>query len=191
MMDHRRGKIILLTAPSGSGKTTLARYLLDVMGHLAFSVSATTRAPRSGECDGKDYHFKTQREFAEGIRQGAFFEYQEVYPGQFYGTLNAGLEDIWAAGKTPLLDVDVKGALNIESGAKNQTLSLFIKAPGLEVLRKRLEERGTDSPEAIERRLAKAEEELSYAHHFDYVITNDRLYLTKELLRMIVADFLT
>ncbi|MBK9109309.1 MAG: guanylate kinase [Saprospiraceae bacterium] len=184
------GKIIILTAPSGSGKTTLARFLLQTFDQLLFSVSATTRPARAGETNGKDYYFMDKDQFLTNVSNHAFFEYQEVYTDLYYGTLKSEMSRIWSLSKIPLLDIDVKGAYNIESYNNYETLSIFVKASSIEVLKNRLVSRGTDSIESIEKRLQKANSELDYARHFDYVITNDKLELAQQLLKQIVSDFI-
>lgn len=184
------GKIIILTAPSGSGKTTLARFLLNTFEQLEFSISATTRPPRTGEDQGKDYYFMNQEQFLTNVSNHAFFEYQEVYKDLFYGTLKSEMNRIWTLKKIPLLDIDVKGAYHIETNNDYDTLSIFVKASSIEVLKNRLISRGTDSMESIEKRIQKANSELDYARYFDYVITNDKLDLAQRLLKHIVADFI-
>ncbi|MBK8954397.1 MAG: guanylate kinase [Saprospiraceae bacterium] len=185
----KSGKIVILTAPSGSGKTTLAKYLLETFNSLCFSVSATTRTPRSGEIHGQDYYFMQTHDFLTSVRNHEFFEYQEVYTNQFYGTLHSEINRIWALEKIPLLDIDVMGAFRIESENKYDTLSIFLKASNIEVLRQRLKLRNTDNDDSISKRIQKAEIELDYARHFDYVITNDKLDLAKLLVKEIVSDF--
>jgi guanylate kinase len=179
---HR--KIIIVTAPSGSGKTTLVRRLLAACPALAFSISACTRGPRTGELDGRDYYFLTEPEFKRRIDEDAFVEWEMVYTGKYYGTLKEELERIWGEGRTPLVDIDVKGALAIQEQYPETSLSIFIKAPSLEVLRERLVARGTESPQMLEERLAKAEYELMDAGEFDLIIVNDNLEeATAELVR--------
>ena len=176
MPSDTHGKAVIFSAPSGAGKTTIVRHLL---GHpelnLAFSVSATTRPPRGTEQDGVDYHFLTVEAFKERIDAGALLEWEEVYPGKFYGTLHTELERLWAEGKTVVFDVDVVGGANLRRMLGDSALAIFIQPPSLEVLRHRLESRGTDAPERIEERLAKAQWELEQHVHFDKVLINDDL----------------
>lgn len=190
MTEKPLGKIIILTAPSGSGKTTLANFLLKQFPQLAFSVSATTRPPREGEIEGKHYFFMSQAAFRQAVDEHEFFEFQEVYTGQYYGTLKREVQRIWAQNKIALFDIDVKGARNIEASYRNNILSVYVKAPGMDVLRQRLILRGTETPETLERRIRKAEDELEYAKYFDYVITNDKLPLAQKILGEIVSDFI-
>jgi len=168
-------KIIIITAPSGSGKTTIVRHLLERYPRLSFSVSACTRLPRPGERDGKDYYFLKEEVFKQKIQENAFLEWEMVYTGKYYGTLNAELERIWKQNCFPLVDIDVKGALNIKKKFGTQALSLFIKAPSMESLRKRLLSRGTETAESLQERLDKAREELTSEPKFDFVVINDEL----------------
>ena len=184
------GKVIIFSAPSGAGKSTIVNYLLGKNLGLEFSVSATCRAPRGKEQHGKEYYFFTEEEFKRRIAAGEFLEYEEVYPGCFYGTLNSEVQRIWAEGKTVLFDVDVVGGLNIKKKFGNQALALFIQPPSVEALRERLQGRGTDSPEKIEQRVAKAEYELSFAPRFDTAIGNDRLDDALAEAERKVRDFL-
>jgi guanylate kinase len=180
MPSDTHGKAVIFSAPSGAGKTTIVRHLL---GHpelnLAFSISATTRSPRGTEQDGVDYHFLSIEAFQKRIDSGAFLEWEEVYPGKFYGTLNAELERLWAEGKTVLFDVDVVGGANLRRLLGDTAFAVFIQPPSLEALRERLESRGTDDPERIEERLAKAQWELEQHVHFDQVLINDDLEATQ------------
>jgi guanylate kinase len=189
MISKLAGKIIILTAPSGSGKTTLANYLLNQFDQLVFSVSATTRPPRIGETHGVNYYFYSQQQFQTSIQQQEFLEFQEVYPGQYYGTLLSELERIWSLNKIALFDIDVKGAHVIESNFKENILSIYVKASSIETLKQRLILRGTETAESLERRLLKAQDELEYAKYFDYVISNDKLELAQSLVHQIVSDF--
>lgn len=184
-------RIIIITAPSGSGKTTLVRRLLQAMPSLAFSISACTRAPRSGELDGRDYYFLTEPEFKSRIDADEFVEWEMVYTGKYYGTLRSELQRIWDSGRTPLVDIDVKGALAIQEQYPETSLSIFIKAPSLEILRERLIARGTESAQMLEERLAKAEYELMAAPEFDRIIVNDDLEQATQDLMQLTQGFIT
>ena len=168
-------KIIIITAPSGSGKTTIVRHLLERYPRLSFSVSACTRRPRPGELHKKDYYFLKEEEFKQKIREDAFLEWEMVYTGKYYGTLKAELERIWQEKRFPLVDIDVKGALNIKHQFGDRALSLFIKAPSMEALRQRLLKRGTETAETLQERLDKAAEELTFEPKFDFVVVNKEL----------------
>jgi guanylate kinase len=170
-----QGKVIIITAPSGAGKTSITRYLLAKYDFLAFSVSAATRSPRGHEKDGVDYYFLSLEEFKHKIQQNEFVEWEMVYEGKYYGTLKEELQRIWAAGKTPLLDIEVKGAIHIREQFPESTLSLFIEPPSVEELRRRLEGRGTETQESLMARVNKAAYEISFKHHFDRIIVNDHL----------------
>ena len=169
------GKLIIITAPSGSGKTSITRFLLAKYPKLAFSVSAATRSPRGKEKDGVDYYFMTLEEFEYKIQKNDFIEWEMVYEGNYYGTLKGEIERIWAQGKTPMLDIDVKGAIHVQRQFPDNSLTIFVQPPSVDELRIRLEGRGTDTPENIETRLSKAAYELSFNHSFDKVIVNDDL----------------
>ena len=169
------GKVIIFSAPSGAGKSTIVNHLLGRGLGLEFSVSATCRAPRGQEQHGKEYYFFTREEFEKRIAAGEFLEYEEVYPGCFYGTLKSEVERIWSEGHTVLFDVDVVGGLNIKKKFGETALSVFIQPPSVAALRERLIGRATDSPEKIEERVAKAEYELTFAADFDTIIVNDKL----------------
>mgnify|MGYP003542207128 FL=1 len=168
-------KVIIFSAPSGSGKSTVVNHLLKKYPFLEFSISATSRAPRGQEQNGKEYFFFSTEEFERLISEDAFVEYEEVYKGSYYGTLKSEIERIWAKGHTILFDIDVKGGVNIKRIFGDAALAVFVKAPSVEELRSRLVGRGTDTPEAIEKRVAKAEEELTYEKYFDVVLVNDDL----------------
>ena len=184
-------KVLIFSAPSGSGKSTIVNHILGIYpGSMEFSVSATSRAPRGEEQDGREYYFLTAEKFREMIKEDKFVEYEEVYEGRFYGTLKSECERIWAAGHVIIFDVDVKGGVNLKKYFGDAALSIFIKAPSVEVLRERLVKRGTDSPEAIEERVAKAEEEMTYAPQFDYVLVNDELQTAFAESEKVVEDFL-
>lgn len=170
-------KLIVLTAPSGAGKTTIARRLMAAVPGLRFSVSATTRTPRPGEADGVDYHFLSVAEFSARLDAGDFVEHEEVYPGRFYGTLRPDLERLAASDGTRavVLDVDVRGALNVKDLYGGRALALFIRPPSLDALADRLRSRGTEDPAAVATRLERARMELSHAEAFDHVVVNDDL----------------
>ncbi len=169
------GKMVIICAPSGSGKTSVLKGVLPRVPRLEFSVSACSRAPRPGEVNGKDYYFLTQTEFRQKIEQNAFLEWEEVYQGNFYGTLYSEVERIWGKGNHVVFDVDVIGGLKIKKKYPKQSLAVFIKPPSLEELRKRLENRGTETAESLQQRIGKAEYELGFAEEFDVQIINDNL----------------
>ena len=170
-----QGKLIIFSAPSGSGKSTIINYLLQQNLNLAFSISATSRAPRGNERNGVEYYFMSPEEFKTKISNNEFLEYEEVYADKFYGTLKCEVERLVAEGKNVVFDVDVVGGINIKKFYGDRALSIFIQPPSVEVLRQRLTDRGTDAPAVIECRLNKAEYELSFASQFDIVIVNDNL----------------
>lgn len=170
------GKIIVISAPSGCGKSTIINRILEQNEiNLAFSVSATNRLPREGELDGVHYHFLETEVFKEKVGKGEFIEWEEVYPGRFYGTLFSEVDRQIDAGRNLILDIDVKGAINVKRIYGERALTIFIEPPSLSELRRRLETRGTDSSETIEIRLNKAEYEISFADRFDICIVNDNL----------------
>lgn len=169
------GKLIIFSAPSGAGKTTIVKHLLANCADIQFSVSATTRAQRGAEQHGKDYYFLSKDDFLHKIANHEFVEFEEVYEGTFYGTLRAEIERIWSEGKHVIFDVDVVGGLHLKKKFGEQALAVFVQPPSLAVLIERLTGRGTDSEESLKKRIAKAEEELSYADKFDVVILNDEL----------------
>lgn len=168
-------KLIIITAPSGSGKTTIVKELLQQRKALAFSVSACTRPPRPGEMDGSDYYFIAPEDFKQRIDEDAFIEWEMVYPGKYYGTPRSELRRIWDSGRTPLVDIDVQGAMKIKAAFKGDACSIFIKTPSLEVLEARLIQRGSETPASLRERVDKAGRELEYAERFDAVIINDKL----------------
>ncbi|SFP06085.1 guanylate kinase [Prevotella sp. tf2-5] len=191
-IEGMKGKMLIVSAPSGSGKSTIVNWLMKEHPELRlyFSISCTSRAPRGEEKDGVEYFFLTPEAFKEKIANKEFLEYEEVYKNRFYGTLKAQVERQREAGQNVVFDVDVKGGVNIKKHYGDQALSLFIQPPSVAELRKRLEHRGTDTPEAIEQRLAKAEYELTFAPQFDHVVVNDDLEKAKEETLRIVRDFL-
>lgn len=186
------GKLIIFSAPSGSGKSTIINYLLEEHPELklAFSISATSRPPRGKERHGVEYFFLSPEEFRQRIDKGEFLEYEEVYPGRFYGTLKAQVEKQSEEGQNVLFDVDVKGGVNIKQYYGNRALSLFIQPPSIEELRSRLEKRGTETPEVINDRIARAEFELGFASQFDKVVVNDDLEVAKAETLQIIKDFI-
>lgn len=185
--------MLIVSAPSGSGKSTIVNWLMQEHPELRlyFSVSCTSRAPRGTEQDGVEYFFITPEAFREKIQNDEFLEYEEVYQDRFYGTLKSQVERQREEGQNVVFDVDVKGGVNIKKHYGDEALSLFIQPPSVEELRRRLEGRGTDTPEAIEQRLAKAEYELTFAPQFDRVIVNDDLETAKQEAYQIVSDFLS
>lgn len=183
-------KVIIFSAPSGAGKSTIVNHLLGQGLGLEFSVSATCRAPRGQEVHGKEYYFFTVEEFKQRIEAGDFLEYEEVYPGCYYGTLRSEVERIWAKGHTVLFDVDVVGGVNIKKKFGAKALSIFVQPPSVEELERRLVGRATDSPEKIRERVAKAEYEMGYAPQFDTVVINDRLEDALADAEQKVRDFL-
>ena len=183
-------KVLIFSAPSGSGKSTVVNHLLGLHPEFEFSVSATSRPPRGQEQDGVEYYFLDVEEFRSRIADDAFVEYEEVYPGRFYGTLKSEVERIWAKGHVILFDVDVKGGVSLKKYFGDQALSVFIQAPSVEELRRRLVLRGTDSEEDIEKRVAKASEEMTYADKFDYVLVNDDLQTALREAGDVVDKFL-
>ena len=184
-------KLIIFSAPSGSGKSTIINYLLtQPQLKLAFSISATSRAPRGTERDGVEYFFLTPDEFRQRIEAGEFLEYEEVYKDRFYGTLKSQVEKQLQEGENVIFDVDVVGGCNIKQFYGDRALSVFIQPPSIEELRKRLEGRGTDAQDVIESRLAKAAYELTFAPKFDRVIINDDLEKAKAVALQVITEFL-
>ena len=183
-------KVIIFSAPSGSGKSTIVSHILKLHPEMEFSVSATSRAPRGQERNGIEYHFFTADEFRKMIAEDKFVEYEEVYAGSFYGTLKSEVQRIWNKGHVIIFDVDVKGGVNLKKYFGDKALSVFIQAPSVEELRKRLVAGGTDSAEAIAKRVAKASEEMTYADKFDYILVNDDLQKAYAEAEKVVDDFL-
>jgi len=183
-------KMIIFSAPSGAGKSTIIDHLLHCGFKLEFSISATTRAPRGIEKDGVEYYFLSVEEFEKRIANHEFVEYEEVYEGRYYGTLHSELERIWLKGNVVLFDVDVVGAINLKKKFNRQALTLFIQPPSVEELRRRLISRSTDSADEIEKRVAKAEHELTYASQFDKIIVNDNLSEACSKAKAVINEFL-
>ena len=184
--------MIIVSAPSGSGKSTIVQWLMKEHPELQlyFSVSATSRPPRGTEQHGVEYFFLSPEEFRERIERNEFLEYEEVYHDRFYGTLKEQVERQREAGQNVVFDVDVKGGINIKKYYGDEALSMFIQPPSVEELRRRLEGRGTDTPEAIEERLAKAEYEMTFAPQFDHIIINDNLETAKAETLSVISSFL-
>lgn len=187
----KKGKLLIFSAPSGAGKTTIVKYLLEENLNLEFSVSATSRKPRPNEVHGKDYYFLTEAEFKQKIENMEFLEWEEVYPGIFYGTLLNDVEQIRTRGKNVIFDVDVVGGLDIKNHYGNEALSVFVLPPSVEALRNRLQNRSTETNDKIAMRVAKAEHELSFAPQFDVVLVNENLDIACRDAKRIVAGFVS
>lgn len=173
MTVNNQQRLIILTAPSGAGKTSITRFLLNKHpGKLAFSISAATRPARGAEKNGVDYYFMSAEEFTNRIQHEEFVEWEMVYEGKYYGTLKAELQRIWSEGKTPVLDIDVKGAIHVQQQFPETTLSIFIEPPSVDELRRRLMSRGTESEESLAARVNKAAYEISFKTHFNKIIVN-------------------
>lgn len=183
--------LLIFSAPSGSGKSTIVNWLINEHPELklSFSISCTSRAPRGTEQDGVEYFFLTPDEFKAKIEADEFLEYEEVYQDRFYGTLKSQVGNQLAKGESVIFDVDVKGGINIKKFYGGRALSIFIQPPSIEELRKRLNGRGTDAPEVIEQRLAKANYEMSFASQFDHIVVNDNLEKAKQEVYKLVCDF--
>lgn len=188
--SDKKGKGIIVSAPSGAGKTTIVRHLLSQGLDIAFSVSATNRSPREGEVHGDDYYFLSTEDFKKKIKNKDFIEWEEVYENQFYGTLYEDLHRIWDSGKAVIFDVDVMGGLRLKRKLGDQAIAIFIQPPSFDVLAQRLKGRQSDSAEQIERRLAKASEELGMADQFETIIVNDDLSRACEETISLVSKFL-
>ncbi|MGY6560221.1 MAG: guanylate kinase [Nitritalea sp.] len=186
-----QGKAIIFSAPSGSGKTTIVRHLLTKFPQLGFSISACTRDKRGrAEVHGKDYYFLSPEEFKAKIDQDAFIEWEEVYEGNFYGTLKEEIQRIWDSGKHVIFDVDVKGGVNLKNYFGEHALAIFVKVPSLEVLKERLTDRGSESEESLSRRLYKAKFEMSFENKFDVTIVNDDKETSFQQAETLVGNFL-
>jgi guanylate kinase len=185
------GKAFIFSAPSGSGKTTIVKHLLDKNPNLGFSISACTRDKRGRkEENGKDYYFLTPDEFKQKIDEDQFIEWEEVYEGNFYGTLKSEVERIWQEGKHVIFDVDVKGGLNLKNYFKEKALAVFVKVPSLEILESRLNDRNTDSPSSISRRLFKAKFEMAFENQFDIILINENLDDSLKNAQRLLDDFI-
>jgi len=191
MSDSKQGKLIVFSAPSGSGKTTIVKHLLGQEDlNLEFSISATSRSPRENEVDGKDYYFMDLKEFKTHIKNDAFLEWEEVYRDNFYGTLNAEIDRIWAMGKHVVFDIDVVGGLDIKRIYPEQTLAVFVEPPSIEELKIRLKKRKTESEDRIAMRVAKASIEMATAPQFDHIIVNEDLDKALDEAYHLVKDYI-
>ena len=185
-----KGKVIIVSAPSGAGKTSIVKHVLKHLPELRFSTSATTRAMREGEVNGRDYYFLSVKDFKKGIRNNEFLEWEEVYANQFYGTLKSEIQHIWDEGKTVIFDVDVKGGLNIKKYFGDDAMAIFIEPPSIQELENRLRNRGTETEESLRKRVEKAEYEMTFAPQFDRIILNDNLDLARTEMLQAIRDFL-
>ena len=183
-------KLIVFSAPSGAGKTTLVKYILKSFSEIQFSISATSRKARGEERDGKDYYFLSNQEFKARIKNDEFIEYEEVYGGNYYGTLKSEVDRIWKDKKIAIFDIDVVGGANIKGMFPDETLSIFVMPPSIEILRGRLIERGDVSKEEIDVRIKKAESELDYASKFDNIIINNDLEESKKIALTLIKEFI-
>jgi guanylate kinase len=189
-MADQHQKILIITAPSGAGKTSITHYLLNRFPELCFSVSATTRKARSNEQNGVDYYFLDLDDFQQKIKNKEFAEWEMVYEGKYYGTLKSELKRIWSMNRVPVLDIDVKGAIHVQQQYPVNTLSVFIDAPSIDELRKRLESRGTETTDTIQTRINKASYEIGFKEHFNKIIVNDQLDKACARAEQILIDFL-
>ncbi|MBK8668340.1 MAG: guanylate kinase [Saprospiraceae bacterium] len=189
-VERFEGKMFIFTAPSGAGKTTIVRHLLEKYDFLGFSISATTRAKRDYETDGKDYYFMSVETFKERVANGDFVEWEEVYHGQFYGKLKSEVERIWAAGKHLVFDIDVRGAQNLKKIYTNKCMSVFVRPPSVQVLIQRLIQRNTETAESLEKRLNKVKREMVFENTFDIVLVNDLLEISLKEAEHIISTFI-
>ena len=190
MDSVERGKMIIFTAPSGAGKTTLVQHLLEHYDFLDFSISATTRVKRDFEVDGKDYYFLDLKTFNQNLENDLFVEWEEVYDGQYYGTLKSEVERIWKLGKHVVFDIDVKGATNIKKLYKERCLAVFVRPPSLEILIQRLKNRKTESAASLKKRIARVKREMTYESEFDIVVVNDLLEVAKKESEYLIENFI-
>ena len=184
------GKLIVISAPSGAGKTSIVHFLLKNLEELSFSVSACSRAKRENETDGIDYHFLAVEEFQQKIKKGDFLEWEEVYKDQYYGTLKSEVERIWEKGETVIFDMDVIGGINIKKQYLRECLSIFIMPPSLAVLEERLQKRGSESTQSLEKRLAKAKGEIARSGEFDKVILNDDFDMACKEAKQLIQSYI-
>ena len=186
-----QGKLFIFSAPSGSGKSTIVQHLMTLNLGLSFSISATSREPRGEESHGKEYYFLTPEGFRSKIEEHAFVEWEEVYPGQFYGTLKSELERIWDLGQHALFDIDVMGGINLKALYGERACAIFIQPPSMEVLEERLRLRGTEDESSLRKRLEKASDEMQYASQFDHILVNDQLEKTLKEAEILVRNFIS
>ena len=191
IMEHTGNKLLIITAPSGAGKTSITKHLMKCFPQLAFSISAATRQPRGYEKNGVDYYFMSIEDFQQKIQNDEFVEWEMVYEGKYYGTLKSEMQRIWNNHQTPILDIDVIGAIHVQGLYPKQTLSLFIEPPSVEELKRRLESRGTETAETLQARINKASYEIAFKHSFSKVIVNDELQKACAEAEQIVATFLS
>lgn len=184
------GKLIIFSAPSGSGKTTIVKHLLTKFPNLGFSISCCTREKRDGEVNGEHYYFLQREDFENKMKQGEFVEFEEVYAGNYYGTLKQEVERLWALGKTVIFDVDVIGGLNLKKYYKDKALAVYVDVSDLEVVKERLRKRGTESEESLQIRIDKMKEESTYKNQFDTLLNNDNLEETFVKGERMVKEFL-
>jgi guanylate kinase len=190
MINNPGNKIIIITAPSGAGKTSITRHLLRKFPQLAFSVSAATRKPRGKEQNAVDYYFLSTEAFQSKIQHNDFVEWEMVYEGKYYGTLKSEVERIWANQQVPVLDIDVKGAIHVQQQYPQTSMTLFIEPPSVDELRRRLESRGTETPESLQARINKASFEISFKQHFNHTIVNDNLERACAEAARLISGFL-
>jgi guanylate kinase len=190
MINNPGNKIIIITAPSGAGKTSITRHLLRKFPQLAFSVSAATRKPRGKEQNAVDYYFLSTETFQSKIQHNDFVEWEMVYEGKYYGTLKSEVERIWANQQVPVLDIDVKGAIHVQQQYPQTSMTLFIEPPSVDELRRRLESRGTETPESLQARINKASFEISFKQHFNHTIVNDNLERACAEAARLISGFL-
>jgi guanylate kinase len=189
-MEKKYKKIILITAPSGSGKTSVVNHLMKKFPQLAFSVSATTRQPRNNEKNGVHYYFIDEPQFREKIHNKEFLEWEMVYEGKYYGTLKSDIERIWNENKVPVLDIDVQGAIHVQQQYPVNTIAIFIQAPSVEELKRRLKLRGSETDESLQARLNKSTYEMTFKNHFENIIINENFETACKEADKIISNFL-